>query len=166
MPHHEWVSGIPPGFVKVRFNLEAKDEHGWPPMDSEGLWAEPLGDDTYRIDNVPWFVRNLAADDVVDARAGSDDALWAISRRSQSGRLTVRVLPRYDGPLGGNWQAVADAFAPFGIYVEVADEYNLIALDIPPEADLAAIKALLTAGEADGRWHFEEGSINETWRTL
>ena len=50
--------------VKVRFKLDV-DHDGWPPAESEGLWAEPLGDDTFRVDNTPWFVRNLASGDVV-----------------------------------------------------------------------------------------------------
>lgn len=160
------VGAPPPRFVKVLFNLELKDEDGWPPVASEGLWAEPLGQDSYRVDNVPWFVRSLAADDIVEARAGSDGVLWATGRRSLSGRLTIRVIPQRYGPLSGNWQAVVDAFAPFNIYVEAAAEYNLVALDIPPDADLAAIKTILTAGEGDGRWDFEEGSVNETWQAL
>jgi hypothetical protein len=49
-----------PGFARVRFRLE-QDEDGWPPAESEGLWAVPLGGNAYRIDNTPWFARNVAA---------------------------------------------------------------------------------------------------------
>lgn len=57
--------------VNVRFLLPPEGD-GCPPAESEGLWAEPLGDDLYRIDNTPWFVRDVSADDIVKALAGSD----------------------------------------------------------------------------------------------
>jgi hypothetical protein len=59
----------------VRFGL-VRDEDGrapvagWPPpVDSEGLWAKPVGEGRHRIANTPWFVRDLATFDVVDAFA-------------------------------------------------------------------------------------------------
>lgn len=150
-------------FVTVRFSLSV-DSEGWPPVSSEGLWAEILGNDEFRIDNTPWFVRNLAADDVVRALAGSDGVLWATERVRWSGRCTVRVIPRKDGPLAADRQAVLDAFAPFRVAGEGIEQYGMVALDVPADADLAAVKSALVAGEADGRWHFEEGCIGDEWR--
>jgi Domain of unknown function (DUF4265) len=148
--------------VKVRFKLDI-DEDGWPPAESEGLWAEPLSDDTYRVDNTPWFVRNLATGDVVRALAGSDGVLWAIERVTWSGHCTIRVIPRASGPLLGDRQAVLDAFIPFGVTGEGIEQYGMVALDVPPEADARKVKALLVAGENDGRWHFEEGCVGDAW---
>lgn len=148
--------------VKVRFSLSG-DPDGWPPVTSEGLWAEPLANDEFRVDNTPWFVRNLAADDVVRAHAGSDGVLWATERVRRSGRCTIRVIPRQDGPLAGDCQAVLDAFVPFGVSGEGVEQYGMVALDVPVEADVFAVKAMLVAGEADGRWHFEEGCIGDKW---
>lgn len=152
-------------FVKVRFRLQ-KDDEGWPPVESEGLWAEPLGQHRYRVDNTPWFARNLAADDVVIALAGSDDALWATERAEWSGRLTIRVIPRSEGSLNGNRQAVLDAFEPLGVSGEGIEQYNMVALDVPSDADLAAVKGLLRAGEADGRWDYEEGCVSDAWMEI
>ncbi len=149
-------------FVKVRFKLE-KDDEGWPPVESEGLWAEPLGEGRYRVDNTPWFVRNLAADDVVIVLAGNDDVLWATGRAEWSGRLTIRIVPSRDGPLHGDRQAVLDSFEVLGVTGEGIEHYNMVALDVPADADLAAVKQLLRAGEADGRWDYEEGCVSEAW---
>jgi len=149
--------------VKVRFSL-AQDEDGWPPVTSEGLWAETVGPDLYRIDNTPWFVRNLAADDVVVALAGSDGVLWVTEKSEWSGRLTIRVVPFAAGPLAGDRQAVLDAFAALGVSGEGSnDQYRLVALDVPPDVDLVAVKRLLEAGRADGRWQFDEGCVSEAW---
>ena len=152
------------GLVKVRFKL-TRDEGGWPPVESEGVWAEPLGDDAYRIDNTPWFVLGIAADDVVSALAGSDGVLWATGKLRSSGRLTIRVIPRADGPMAGDLEAVLSAFRAFGVSGEGASQWSIVALDVAPDADLPAVKGLLIAGEADGRWDFEEGSIDNAWST-
>jgi len=39
--------------------------------------------------------------------------------------------------------------------------FKLVALDIPPDADLAAITRLLREGEVDGRWGYDEGCIDD-----
>jgi len=156
------MSDADPIRVNGRFSLVI-DEDGWPPVSSEGLWAEPLGDDQFRIDNTPWFVVNLAAEDVVTALAGSDGVLWATGKVRWAGRCTIRVIPRRDGPLAGDRQAVLDLFAPFGVSGEGIEQFGMVALDVPPEVDVAAVKAMLKAGEADGRWYFEEGCIGDTW---
>ena len=54
--------------VHVIFPLEV-DVDGWPPVSAERVWAFDLGDGRFRIDNPPWFVRNLAVGDIVEAQA-------------------------------------------------------------------------------------------------
>ena len=52
-----------PDYCKLRFEV-AKDEDGWPPVASEGVWATPLGNGLYHVENIPWFAVDVAADDV------------------------------------------------------------------------------------------------------
>lgn len=152
--------------VKVRFALE-QDQDGWPPAESEGLWAEPLGDDLYRLDNTPWFVRGVAADDVLEAHPDPEGVLWFSHVRERGERMVVRVIPRADGPIHGGRQAVLEAFSPLGVGAEgMSNPVNIVALDIGPEAPLSSVKALLVAGEREGRWYYEEGSVTEAWRRL
>ena len=42
----------------------------------------------------------------------------------------------------------------------------ILALDVPPTAALAEIKALLRDGEREGRWGWEEGCIDERWISI
>jgi hypothetical protein len=130
-----------------------------------GLWAEPLGGGQYRIDNTPWFVRDLAAGDIVMA-ADEDGVLWATERVQWSGRLTLRVIPWLEGPLRGDRRAVLDLFAPLGVTGEGVARYGIVALDVPAAADLQAVKTLLLAGDADGRWDYEEGCVSDSWLEL
>lgn len=128
--------------VKLRFLLP-RDDESWPPAESEGMWAEPVGEDLYRIDNTPWFVRNLSEDDIVKALAGSDGVLWAVEKVQASGRQTVRVIARPDGPLRGDPAAVRESFEPLGVRCELMQQpVRMAALDIPPEARAHQVKAL------------------------
>ncbi|MCR6689588.1 DUF4265 domain-containing protein [Cellulomonas sp.] len=152
--------------VKVRFALD-RDEDGWPPAESEGLWARPLGDERYRIDNTPWFVRGTSADDVIQALPDPDGTLWFAGTVEASGRQTIRVIPRRDGPLGADVAAVLDAFAPLGVMGEgYGANSPIVALDVGTEVDLVAVKSLCVRGEEDGWWYFEEGSVTQEWREI
>jgi hypothetical protein len=152
--------------VKVRFAL-ARDADGWPPADSEGLWAEPVSRDLYRLENTPWFARGVAANDLIEARPDADGVLWFVQVRERGGRIVVRVIPRADGPLGGNRQRVLDVFEPLGVRGEgMSSPVNMVALDIGPEAALSSVKSLLATGESDGRWYYEEGCISHEWQQL
>jgi hypothetical protein len=62
--------------VKIHFRLEV-DEDGWPPASVESLWAVDLGDGTIRLDNVPWFVRGVASDDIIRVEIDEDGLRWA-----------------------------------------------------------------------------------------
>lgn len=145
----------------VRFRLGRDEDsrapvEGWPPpVDSEGIWASPLGDDNYRIENVPWFAQGTAIGDVVSA-VEHQGARWVMNGMRRSGHLTVRVA--HPDPA-----AVLDAFADLGVRGEsAAPAYRIAALDIPPGADLRAIVARLRAGGCD----YEEACVTAEWRAL
>jgi hypothetical protein len=149
----------------VRFPLQ-QDEDGWPPISSEGLWAQSVGEDIYRIDNTPWFVDDLSADEHVRARAGDDGVLWAVERIHSSGRLTIRIIPFREGPLHGDRQAVLDAFAPVDVSGEGTAQYNMVALDIPADVPLRPVWEALQRGVELGWWDFDEGAVSDEWRSF
>lgn len=147
----------------VVFELET-DEDGWPPVGAERVWASHLGGDRYRIDNVPWFVRDLAVGDVVRAQApDSDSHLVFIEIVERSDHATVRLACFRSGPLEGDLARALEPFTTLGVYGEGAPQYGLLALDIEPTAPLAAVVSTLRAGVADGSWEYEEGRITQEW---
>ena len=139
--------------VKVVFALE-RDEHGWPPTSAESLWADDLGDGRYRLDNVPWFAHGVSDGDVVEAEE-RDGQLWFTRVVEHSGRSTFRVAVVEEDDV----QHVRREFRDRGIGSELDGELSLIALDVPPGFDLAALQEVLEQGKADGRWDWEEGNV-------
>lgn len=150
----------------VIFPLEV-DADGWPPVSAERVWARPLGDDKYRLDNAPWFVRDIAEGDVVRA-IPPDDSSWPVfvERLAWGGNCTIRVIPSSSAPLETTLEAVLDLFANHGVTGEGAGSYPIVALTIPREADARAVKDLLRQGEADGRWEYEEGCVSDAWLAI
>lgn len=76
----------PPEHVKVVFDL-AGHEH----VASESLWARPLPDGTFELDNVPFFVRAIACGDVVETEQ-RDGCHWFVRVARLSGNSTVRFF--------------------------------------------------------------------------
>ncbi|MEU4619701.1 DUF4265 domain-containing protein [Actinoplanes sp. NPDC023801] len=150
------------GSVKVHFDLP-RDAADWPPVDVESLWADTVSGDVVRLTNVPWFVRGIASGDLVRVRPDADGVLWAIEHVEWSGNCTIRVAPLRSGPLRGSRQRVLDAFEPFGVTGEGIQQYGLVALEVPPGADLAGVQRVLRAGARDGWWDYEEGCVGDDW---
>jgi hypothetical protein len=149
--------------VHVSFALE-QDAEGWPPVSAERMWATPTSRDyVVVLDNIPFFARNVACYDVLAVTQDESGVLWAGETIKWSGNCTIRVIPFRDGPLHGDRQAVLDAFAPLGVEGEGAEAYALVALSVPADADLAAVKGLLREGEQDNRWTWEEACIGDAW---
>lgn len=142
------------GAEKVVFRLEP-DESGWPPASAEGLWAWPLGAGRHRLDNIPFFARGVGVDDIVTAERGADGQLWVTGVAERAGHSTIRVIARDDEGI----EALRSELRGLGCSSEAYRRYRLIAVDVPPGVDLAAVRALLAEGEDAGRWGYEEAHL-------
>ncbi|UXZ45556.1 DUF4265 domain-containing protein [Pseudomonas soli] len=75
---------------KIHFPLVIVDDY--PPVSSEGVWAEPLDDGTFRVDNIPFYSRDACLDDRVSAARGTDGE-WLFQRvELDSGNSTLRIV--------------------------------------------------------------------------
>ena len=155
-----------PSRAKLCFLLE-QDEDGWPPVESENVWARSLGRDEYEVESVPWFVSGIAFGDRVLARRDDDGVLAFERKLAWSGRYTIRLIPTGEGPARDQLETIAAEFAPLGATGEGGlPAFRILALDIPPTAALAEIKQLLRKGEDEGRWGWEEGCVDDRWTSL
>lgn len=148
--------------VKVHFRLEIKDD--WPPASVESLWAVDQGDGTARLDNIPWFVRGIACGDIVATESDEEGVRWAgkVVRRSEN--CTIRLIVLRDSGSGAARQSVINAFKELDVDGEGIERYGMVALDVPPTADLAKVQRLLKHGVAKEWWDMEEGCITAEWR--
>ena len=137
----------PGGYVRLLVALDR--EAGADGPDEEWLWAEPLGSARYRIESSPFFAYGLSHGDVVHA-TDSDDMPQLAGVERKSGHRTLRVA------LDGEWdldrieiQKFLDELLALGCIYEAMPP-KIVALDVPPEVEVAAVVARLQAQVHDG----------------
>lgn len=151
------------GQIKIWFRFNPRE--GWLPYDTEGLWATRLSSTTARIANAPFLQDGLAEGTVVRFVTDTDGLHWATGQVAASENCTVRILADPSGPLGSSPRAVHERLAPFGLGGEVfSEEFPLMAITVPSEANLTEIKTLLLRGRNEGWWHFEVSCMTDAWR--
>ncbi|MFI7354804.1 DUF4265 domain-containing protein [Streptomyces avidinii] len=156
------MTNISDAHVKVHFRMDV-DEDGWPPASVESLWAVNLGDGTVRLDNTPWFVRGVASGDIIKVECDGDGVLWAGETVRPSQNCTIRLIVLKDDGSAAARQSVLEVFHRLGTTGEGIEQFRMVALDVPPEADLPRIRTLLEHGEAKEWWHREEGCVTAAW---
>lgn len=140
-------------YVKVIFNLK-RDEDGYPPADVESLWAEDLGDSTYKIDNIPFYVRNISVGDVVDVN-NVDGILCFRTIVRHSLHSTYRIL------IGSanDFEKIRADLNSLGCSVEKSHLPSLASIDVPPQCDAKSIHNYMLIMESLNVFEFEEASL-------
>lgn len=80
-------------------------------------------------------------------------------RRSEN--CTIRLIVLRDGDSGAARQSVITAFTELGVDGESIERFGMgmVALDVPPPADLVKVQRLLHHGVANEWWDMEEGCM-------
>lgn len=146
---------ISTGRVKILFDLERVDDY--PPFEVESVWADKIVDGMFRIDNIPFYVRGLALDDVVRAKPTSDGAWQFDSIAKTSGHSTLRVV-FFESDIQ---EAFCKELEALGCQWEGAYEPSLIAVDVPPSSDLSMVLKVLADGCEKELFDYEEGVIRD-----
>ncbi|WP_306356774.1 MULTISPECIES: DUF4262 domain-containing protein [unclassified Nocardia] len=140
------------------------DDTGWPPVDHEKVWARLTArPGVVEIDSTPWWVRDVAKGDTFEVHTGESGERYAIRKVSASGNCTIRIIPLLDGPLAGSKKAVLAAFAAVGVEGAGLEAFNILAFNVPSDADLKSVKRLLDEGVNNGLWDYEEGCVSSAW---
>ena len=144
--------------VKISFDLRPEDQQGY---STEGVWAERVGPDEFRILNSPFFVFGVSADDVVKVKLENGEQKFEHVAR-KGGHSTYRVFIQ-----GGRTLHVEDfrsrwaAIQALGATFENAND-RLLSVDVGSGVDIVRVYDLLKQGEVDGIWAFEEGNYEGT----
>jgi Domain of unknown function (DUF4265) len=145
------------GLVKVTFDLPKKDGR----IASESLWAEPVGGNSYRLRNVPFFVYGYSEQDIIRAEA-SESRLTVRGIVERGGHSTYRIFlaeKTTEEQFNKDWLPLGE----LGCSYERASQ-RLIAVDVPPHANVYAVYDVLQNAERDRLWEFEEGHCGHPLR--
>lgn len=142
--------------IKVAFPIPKDPENpGYPPSTVETLWAALLAPLRGVLRNVPFYAKGVAFDDIVEFEVTADSAVVEFVRVvARGGHSTYRIfMLAADLSVFEVWW---DRLGALGCSYERANEF-LIAVDVPPSADVHAAYQVLELGEKAGIWDFEEG---------
>ena len=142
--------------VKVIFKLD-KDEDGYPPVEYEGLWARPLGEGLYTLDNVPFFAVGVACGDIVSVTVEKQELQFREVVRP-SGHSTLRVIVHDTKDIS----SLVEFLEHQGCAIERSHIPGLLSVDVPPTASLSVLRKALDEGEDRERWGYEEACLAST----
>jgi len=139
--------------LKIHFKLD-KDEDGYPPDDWEGIWAQEVAPGLYRIDNIPFFVRGISCDDIVSASVEGDELEFK-ELVQPSGNSVLRIIAVDKSGVG----KLREQLRQMQCESELSDIPGFLSVEVPAIVNIDPILNFLAAGEEEGRWEYEEGSI-------
>lgn len=140
--------------VKVVVQLEP-DENSWHSYGAESMWAEDLGQGRYRLRNVPFAAYGLSNEDVVRAEP-DEDRLQITGVAIRGGHSTYRVILQSGTDLkSSEFKHHWEPLQRLGCSYESSED-RILAIDVPPRADIYEVFRLLEQGEEAEVWDFEE----------
>jgi len=139
--------------VKILFHLE-QDEDGYPPVNSETLWAITVGEGLYKVDNIPFFATGIAVDDIVSAEPEAGQLHYK-DVVHPSGHSTFRVVVYNHDEVS----EVHRLFKQLGCSTEQSHLSGLVAIDVPPSVSWDELKRVLDTGREQDRWDYEEACL-------
>ena len=122
----------------------------------ESVWAMPVVDG-YQIDNIPFYAREIALGDVVNAKTDIDGSLRFSSFVRPSGHSTVRLWFAK-----GSVHAVVSIrqkLRELGCTSEQSDLPRLVAIDIPPLVPYKRARQFFVDGEKAGLFEYDEACL-------
>lgn len=118
--------------IKVLFHLE-QDEDGYPPFSIEGLWCKKASNDTYIVDNVPFYTYGISLGDEICVTE-EDGEYHFQSIVNPSGNSTLRV--HFNDK---RMQMVRDKLLDMGCKVEISNLSSFVSINVPQEVSLTTI---------------------------
>ncbi len=142
--------------VKVLFELPPAD---WYSAATETLWATPLGNGQFRLENSPFYARGYSFKDIVFAEFDQErNAPIVRDVISRSGHSTYALWVANGIGSNGNFAVHWEPIGSLGCTFEGRDG-NLLAVDVPYNTDIHEAYRLMQNGEDAGVWHFQEQHV-------
>jgi hypothetical protein len=150
--YDDWMSDDPT--AKVLFRVPSDGD----PI-VETLWAIPLGNDLYKLDNSPFYAYSVSWQDVVFAPYDEEEDFPTFeSVVERSGNRTVRICFETPVQPDNASDQILQGLVALGCSYEGAHR-KYIAINIPPAVELAEVRSYLCEREAD--WEHADPTYDE-----
>jgi Domain of unknown function (DUF4265) len=125
------------------------------------MWAKDIGDGRYVVENIPWFVRGIACNDIVSVNRDPEDGHRIFAAVLERGGHSV-----FRAALTGDADKYAAALTQIielGCDIERRDNGTFAAIDVPPAVDADKVAKILSAYEDDDVLEYDEGLVH--WKS-
>jgi hypothetical protein len=122
----------------------------------EAMWAVPVKNG-YKIDNIPFYAREIALEDVVSATCDSGGMLRFDRLVEESGHSTVRLW--FAKGREGDVPRVRQELRDLGCASELSDLPRLVAVDVPSSVPYEVVRPILERYEREGLLEYEEACL-------
>lgn len=142
---------------KVAVILE-KDEDGYPPISVELLNATAISDDVFRIENAPYFAKNISYHDVVQADRSSVDGQFDFSKVVEESTFTSISIIILDPAMD---VALMDILRGLDCVVEYGEfgRLRVLAVAVPASTNYGELRQKLQRLEERGQISFAELAV-------
>jgi len=144
--------------VKITIPLPADNLAG---AATESVWAEPQGDGTFKIKNVPFYAKGISCEDIVEAEP-EEGALMFKRVVRHKGHSTYRIYAP-SGRTTPDVESLVGKLQQMHCDIEPATD-KLVGVDVLPEADIYAVYKALDDAERAGILEFQEGHCGHPLR--
>ena len=126
--------------------------------DVETLWAVPIGENLYRLDNSPFFTYQVSWEDIVHAEPDHDGVLCFVSVAKKSGNRTVRVITQGYKTTSEEAKPFLDGIIKLGCSYE-GFQPRLISITVPASVDLKMVADYLI--ESGHNWEYADPTYDD-----
>jgi hypothetical protein len=137
---------------KIAFDVAGQNDSGF---EIERLWAKPVGDDIYVIDNSPFQAYGISVGDKVLAKKVNGE-LKFVSVVERGGHSTYRVRLPAGCDHSYFLQHWKELEALGCTYEGASGEQKLYSIDVPAIGNVPEVYRVLQKSEDAGTWEFEE----------
>jgi hypothetical protein len=138
--------------------LELQQTH-WHSSGSETLWATPLGDNLFRLENSPFYAQGYSFLDVVFAEFDPEQGFPVVREVvRKSGHSTYAFRVENGVESNGTFSVYWEPLENIGCSFEGADNV-LLSVDVPAETNIHEAYRLMQVGEDAGAWEFQEQDV-------
>lgn len=129
----------------VAFKLD-QDEDGWPPFRTESMHVDLMGENSIRITNPPFFIKDLAVGDVIMPIRNLDGEICEFSHQMKSENSTIWIVSPGDIDLLREIKALVK----LGCNCEELKQISLYSIHVPKDVSFDSVEVLLEEIEGAG----------------
>ena len=142
--------------VKVLFELNPED---WHSGGTETLWATPLGEGIFRLENSPFYAPQFSYLDEVLAEFDPEHGFYVVRKTvKKSGHSTYLLRVTNGIESNGLFSTYWEPLERIGCTFERADG-TLLSVDVPKNTDNHEAYRLMESGEMARAWDFQEQDV-------